>query len=571
MNQKEILGKLEQLSEIPEHGTEDYKKWLEQKEFLQFLLNTSIDEIPLYVSHKGIYIYSVLLPQKYLRENYVDDLIQWQCGPDRSWGYGYSLGKKGKPKNIFISQPFDVAGSKLLKNAVPITFLRSFEGRIGQKGYIEVYQVLTHLHNLHFIEERSAYCRLNEEGDIEEVIKIYYAQEKILVSIKQEVLDFHLFLTKSVLVRVFDRTLCNDWIGFSEKSRQKAMFSDEENKIYAQRGIAFDKKELPTAGWLRGFQIIWNHQPRKKMIAILTGKRLKPKKYEKFIAWDWKHNRIAECSCDPKELGNYFVKSDKPFDTSPVFFKPAVLLRYKQDPEKYTLDQRTISCRGSWYLKTYDINEAGQVHTYLVYLSQLPYSEQVYWKSFNEEPKDGISKRALKTDLKAEWDLSYEPLSELKQSLRKLQKEKPKLWSCTNENLYQQLNYPVTDSMKEWSDEIFALDKLVIEGLKCSYLKIIATSLNCYDAKLGSIKLLKKILETKETSEQEVDGIISPLEEVHLLRTKFAGHRLGNEADRIRKDLIAKYENLKKHFCHLVESIDKSIKALSELILEMPD
>jgi hypothetical protein len=342
---------------------------------------------------------------------------------------------------------------------------------------------------------------------------------------------------------------------------------DKVNKIYARRGIAFDKEKLPTAGWLRGFQIIRNHQPRKKMIKILTNGLSKPQKYEKFIAYDWKHKKIALCSCDPQKLGNYFVKSDKSFEISPAFFKPEVLLKYKQDMEKYTLDQRSISCRGSWYLKTYDINEAGQVHTYLGYLGQLPHSEQLHWKSYNEKPKGTVSKRAFTTDFMGEWDLSYEPLSALKKTLQELEQKKAELWSCTNEKLYQQLNYPVTDSLKEYADEIHTLNKLVVEGLKKPYLEEIATSMKCYDSKLGTIKLFKKILETKGIDVHDVSVIISPLAEINFLRTKLIGHSSGKEADKIRKDLIAKHGDLRKHFCTLVEGADKSIKELKLLQL----
>lgn len=559
-----ILDKLHHMSKIPNHGTDDYKQWLEQKDFLQFLLDTCHGEIPLYVSYKGAYIYSVFLPQNCLRGNYIDDLMKWNCSPDSSWGYSYSYNKKGEPQNISLIPPFDFSRSKILKNATPITFLRSFEGRIGQKSYIEVLQLLTHLNDLHFVEEKNAYCRLNEDGDIEEVIKIQHTLGEILVTIKQNTLDHHLFLSKSVLLRLFDRTLCNDWIRFSEKGRQESKLHDKKNKIYARQIIAFNKENLPTAGSLRGFQIINNHLPRKKMIKILTSGRPKPQKYEKFIAYDWKHNRITSCSCDPKKLSNYFVESDEPFGTSPAFFKPDVLLKYKQNPEKYTLEQRSISYRGSWSLKTYDINRAGQVHTYLIYLGYLPHSEQLYWKSYNEKPKAKISTRAFTTDFMGEWDLSYEPLSALKKALKELEQSKAELWSCANLKLYQQLNYPVTDSPKEWIDEIHTLDKLVVEGLKKAYLEEIATSLNCYDKKLKSIKLLSKILETKGIDGHE---IISPLEEIHFLRTKFAGHSSGKEADNIRKDLIAKHGDLRKHFRVLVEITDKGIKELKRIQL----
>lgn len=53
-----------------------------------------------------------------------------------------------------------------------------------------------------------------------------------------------------------------------------------------------------------------------------------PKQYVSFIAHDWKNSQVRECSCDPDQLGNYFVKSDWPFSTSPAFFRPEVLLKY---------------------------------------------------------------------------------------------------------------------------------------------------------------------------------------------------------------------------------------------------
>lgn len=119
--------------------------------------------------------------------------------------------------------------------------------------------------------------------------------------------------------------------------------------------------------------------------------------------------------------------------------------------------------------------------------------------------------------------------------------------------------------MKEWVDEIHTLDKLVVEGLKKPFLKEIATSMNCYDSKLGTIKLLKKILETKGIDGHEVSVIISPLEEIRFLRTKIAGHSSGQEADNIRKKLIVKHGDLRKHFRSLVENTNKSIKELISL------
>src|SRR5699024_5751850 len=104
----------------------------------------------------------------------------------------------------------------------------------------------------------------------------------------------------------------------------------------------------------------------------------------------------------------------------PAFFRAEVLHRFKADPEKYSLEVRSISCRNTWNLKTFDINEAGQVHTYIGYLADLPYEEQLYWQAFNEWPKGSISERAFQTDIIGDFYLKHEPLGALKQTISKL-------------------------------------------------------------------------------------------------------------------------------------------------------
>ena len=61
---------------------------------------------------------------------------------------------------------------------------------------------------------------------------------------------------------------------------------------------------------------------------------------------------MREISTAPGETANHFTKSDLPFETSPAFFRPEVLQRYKSDTDRYTLEDRSISCRGAWHLQT---------------------------------------------------------------------------------------------------------------------------------------------------------------------------------------------------------------------------
>ena len=555
-----LFTTLERISLTPEVGTKAYEDWLEHSKFIQFLLEPS-EEVPLYVSFQHTYIYSVFLPLSALRGNYVDQLREWDCSPTSSWGYGYSFDKRGKPKDIRAHAPMDLCRPALLKGATPAIWLRRFDGRRGNKSYLEVNQTLTHLHGLHFDESTNAYCRLDDAGDIEPCLVLNYSPSQIVVTLKRDIADFHMFLTKTVMVRFFDRMVCRDWKRFGGWGADSHLVQKAQREVYWRHGqISFTNQ--PEASYIRGFQIVRNQSRRRKLVAMATGESLERKKYAKFIAWDWKNKKLGTFSCDPSKLGNYFVKSDKPYETTPAFFKPEVLLRYKADPEKYTVEDRHITCRGTWGLETYDINEAGQVHTYLIYLSRLPYSEQLYWKSFNEKPKGGISRRAIRTDFEASWDADYDPLNAMKASLKQLASTWPKLWECHDEASYTQLNYPVTNAEKEWADEIHNLSKLVVEGLKYPYLKAISTSLDCFDPKHQTVKLLKAILLAKEVNNMEVDGIIAPLKEIQLLRTKIAGHRKGDEAKQLVAGLMRKWGSLRDHFRTLVTQTDKALNVL---------
>ena len=87
-------------------------------------------------------------------------------------------------------------------------------------------------------------------------------------------------------------------------------------------------------------------------------------------------------------------------------------------------------CASRRCLAGYDVNSAGQVHTYLGYLRDLPYQEQLYWASMNEWPKAPISRRAFQTDFRGEFATDYDPLIALKGKVKRLDELAPKWWNC---------------------------------------------------------------------------------------------------------------------------------------------
>jgi len=274
---------------------------------------------------------------------------------------------------------------------------------------------------------------------------------------------------------------------------------------------------------------------------------------------------LREISLAPGETANYFTESELPFEMSPAFFRAEVLSKYKADSDKYRLNDRSISCRGTWHLQTYDINEAGQVHTYLVYLRSLPYEEQLHWKAYNERPKGPIAERALKADFEGSWDIKIDPLNELKYLLLDLKKQTVPWWTLRSEKLIEQVHYPVTDSADEWSNEILLLDQLVVEGFEEKYLRKKAESLGRKpDPKLRSLQLVEDCLQALGCDEERSKELVAPLRRLHNMRSKLKGHASGDSAIEIRKEVLTNHQTYRKHFESICLACTDSIRTIME-------
>jgi hypothetical protein len=319
---------------------------------------------------------------------------------------------------------------------------------------------------LHWVPERRAWCRFDEHGDIEDVIRWTHIEGRggygtaTHIEINRETIEMHMSATKTVLVQMFDS--CRTPKGFhSWRKGNDHRVEDKELGLYYHLHT-----EGGSGSYIRGVQIIRPLRTAEEFGTYLEERKNSPKQYETFITQDWKNKRVAPVSCDPNALASYFdVVSSLPLQISPVFFKSNVLDKYRADPEKYSLEHRSITCRNSWHLTTFDVNAAGQVHTYIKYLGDLPYSEQVYWKSFNEVPKAPISKRALATDIEGTWDVEPNPLEDLQSLLLGLHEEGVDWFKLREPELVKQLNYPLTSSTKIWGDTLTTLAKVVNEGL----------------------------------------------------------------------------------------------------------
>ncbi len=554
MNVSQIRTYLKDKDSVPPLNTPEYEEWLEFTDALGFLVYSTTDYVPVYISSKYFFLYAVIVPKRKLKGDYVADLMQWNFGV--SFGWGYSVGFSSRRPTIV--PPLDHTNSSILDGGEAIFFLRSLYE--DHDHYLEVNQKLAHLLGVHQVNQRNAYCKVDgDTGDLLDLIT-FSRDDGILCTIDRTSLDSYLFLTDSVLIRVFDVTQWSNSFNGWHDDIKKDTYTDKAHELYARRGLNKADDGKKEAGYVRGVQIIRQEQPNSKLMREFSWISKKKKDYATFIALDWKHEKVQECTCDPKKLGNYFVKSDFPYETTPAFFNPEVMLRYKQNTDKYTIGPHTISCRGAWYLR-YSSNDADQIQIYLIDLAHLPTREQLYWKTFNEKPKAGVAEHVYKRDFLGSWDLPHDPLEGLKQTISnfpcvKYRGEKIAILQCPTDKQLAKLTYVMTDSSKEWEDQILELAKLFGDGLNKKELRKIAKHLMCDDSQLGSMNLLKKCLETKGLDAQDIQHIIQPWQTLYGLRSSGIAHT-GRHAPDV---------NLKDYHKKQVEDCEKSLVKLAELI-----
>ena len=447
-------------------------------------------------------------------------------------------------------------------------FLRSFEGVKAYRSHIEVSQKLVHALGLYYMDERNAYCRLDERGDIEDVITVWdnessdAKQHVRAVTVRAHDLATYMAVSNTSLVTKFDFTRFM-WEAFSGWDKH-----DQQN--YRARNLYYRNGAIPGhASYAFGHIVLHTDLTEDDLIKGWQDEDDTTKKqYASFKIIDRKNDRFVETSCGPDHIVNYYTKSDLPWEISPAFFKSEVLIKYKADPEKYTIEERSISCRGAWHLKTYDINEAGQVHTYIGYLAKLPYEEQLYWKSFNEWPKDNISKRAYETDILGEFATEDDPLSELKRLVEFLDHDPPVWWRRRGKELVEEVLYPATDSIEEWGNELLALDQLVVEGFLARGLRdIISNNQSTYESSWRSLRLLELALCIAGLDDEKAKELISPLKELHDLRNPAKAH--GDTSGRRAAVATARKSQgtLRNHFRDLAGRVRDS---MSQIISTLP-
>lgn len=524
--------------------------------------NAESDEIVIYVSAPFLLIVGALAPIDNVTPPDGSALQNLTLTTDATWCIQRSW-SSSEGHRVYIEPAFPDDSGSALAGGEPLVIRRRLEGVHTGPTPIEINQKLVHCLDVHYVEERKAYCRLNDNGDIEDVIRILtlavpdQIEGREVVTILRKDLDNYMALADLALVLKFDFTRYvpgsfDSWHGATRYHR-------DESDLFFHGG------SIRRASFANGAMVVRSRTTVEEQEEVWRKDfdDDPDRDYAVFKIYDRKNDRQVETSCSPEHIVSYFEESDLPWQISPAFFRAEVLNRFKGDPEKYTLEDRSISCRGAWFLKSYDINEAGQVHVWIWDLSKLPYDEQLYWKAFNEWPKAPISQRAYRTDIEGDWYTEYQPLDSLKRKVRELDKRKPAWWNPRGEALLDSVLAPATDSPKEWGDEIMALDQCLVEGFLDKPLRKVAEGKGCVlESTWRSLKLLYEILVASSISADDAREILAPMRRLHELRNEIRGHATHEKKAVAIREARTTHGNFRAHFFHLAEGCDQALVAV---------
>ena len=206
---------------------------------------------------------------------------------------------------------------------------------------------------------------------------------------------------------------------------------------------------------------------------------------------------------------------------------------------------------------------------YLGDLRTIPYEEQLYWKSFNINPKQGISKRKFQIDFLSEYvEPEIEDLK-FKNEYININNE----WNNTfgfklftdfdsdDIHCFKSLRIPLKNDKSEFDNLILNLAKVVIDYIN---IKEINNHISTESKSLNSIEKLKIYLENLSNKEQP--EIISFFKDLHKLRSVGSAHRKSSDYNKILKKMSIQNKSEIESFKYILNRAILTINLLRNII-----
>lgn len=426
-------------------------------------------------------------------------------------------------------------------------------------NYVELsqdFRVLLNMHDRYISPTEHCFVVDNENGDWEKVAEI----KGETIRIKLTSLRKYLALRRMNLLLFFDE------MRFSQQSFKELGLTPVMNQIVKDDDYIYNYSSLvdchadgnKSGGWIMGKCVLRYREKDYNRDSFDQD----DKQYAEFIYDYDDEGEPMSHSCKKETLSNYFVANgDNPLEMTPIFFKKEVLDKYYSNPNKYTVNDGAVGCEGSWSLYI-DNDHRNYVIVPLVYLGNLDYSEQLYWKGYNVSPERdmGFSKTAYKRWIEGNFCDPMFPDLQFKYRFKQFNKrwEKQFGWPLflplidEDEHRYKTLHCLTTENNhSDFDEQILSMTKLVVDSLNQ---KCLQSEIDDSNTEVESFLKERKVTSSLElkagidkfqafifSKGMKCPDMVNFLRKVQSLRSNSVAHRKSNK----RKDLAKLYEYFK--------------------------
>lgn len=349
----------------------------------------------------------------------------------------------------------------------PLLIVRQFAGL--RPPYPEISEEFRLFHNLCYDPRSDTYLKFTESGDEEEVIRVRDGQVQIRL---REIRQF-------LAIKEMHLAIYFDVVRYAPESLQE--LTPPETRIVVRNESMRYELYLGDASVDPDGNRSLSRLVGKKLIAPL------PKEQSGFWPFENRRTRHAEfivavdaagepvlSTSNPALLSDTFHdRPGTPHYLTPVFFRREVLAKYYQKPSRYSVRDGQLFCASLWNVQI-DTDRKDVVVVFLGDLGRdLPYEEQLHWKTYNISPEGGISATNFKRSFLAQFTdpehpelvfkMKFERFSE--RWFKKYQWHLFKPLAADDSHLFATLRVPLHDDQAEFDPQVLALTKLLVDSL----------------------------------------------------------------------------------------------------------
>lgn len=439
----------------------------------------------------------------------------------------------------------------------PLVIYREFYGM--RENYLEISEEFRLFHRLFYDQKQNQYIKIQDSGSEYPVIIVKPKQIEIRL---QEIQQF-LAIKEMHLAVLFDARE-NSPHSLRDLGLQEGEGQNHRDELSAYMLGYGDLHGLADG---RGFSRLLGKRlfrPFPKEKSGLWGfTSQETKKTVDFIVDADEYGDEVTNSSNPDDLSNYFgANPGEPHYLTPVHFKKEVLNKYYQQPNKYSVEDGYLRCGSLWGMQM-DNHHSDRVVAWLGDLGRdLPYEEQLHWRSFNVPPSGKVSKTFYKRQILAEFADSDQPEHVFKHQYRELSETSKKElgWPFLlplgkdDSHFFEAVRIPATDEQKDFDELILGLTKIIVDSLNEKELNRFITASEIGEIK-GSIARLEKVLSAKGITGYQEN--IKFLRDLQSLRSSGTAHRKGTNYRKIAEELGIDSQSLRVVFEGiLVKGID---------------